>query len=100
MKSIKYIAILTLVPLLITGCADSVASLGGGDDVKKIVAKRGDPSAQVTKQEVDQYQRQQQLVEEEMRLEQDKQQNATNSLNGYVGEAGQLFNFVKGFARN
>ncbi len=81
------------ISILLTGCVatppgQSVSSLGMGSDAAAINAGRGRADAQMTRAQAEQYNRQQQIVSQELALEQQKRENTINNTRSMVQGVG------------
>jgi len=91
-KLITWLLILLLAfgAVSISGCAvtrpgSSISSIGAGSDTAYLNSTRGQFQAQITEDQLIQYERQMQLVDMEMRLERKKRQLAKYNNTPYLG---------------
>jgi hypothetical protein len=90
MKIVKLTLILALIPVIVTGCASS------GEDLLK---RRGQPEAQISKSQADQFDRQRDQDSKERDYQNATQQSDINTFNSFANEGLSLLNVAKGLCR-
>lgn len=88
---------LTSVSLLAScvGSSPTIAGLGAGSDAAYLNANRGRADAQISSAQAEQYRRQQDLTEREMRLEREKRRNFYDNAGGMIGIARGLGGLIR-----